>query len=197
MAKYDFPPYYISAYGLAVRQGFEGTLDEWLATLGGVPGDRVEMRSVAGTIQWRNVAHDGTKAGPWQDLLTLTEAGPLSREDLKQLIREYLTENPVDGDDGYTPVKGVDYFTEAEIQEIIDRVLAALPIVVSEDGYTDILGLRQLTGLSFVRSGQIITVDVSLEGNQTNQIIITLDSNDYPVTITAGGVEAPVTWEGI
>lgn len=30
--------YYMSAYGLAVRQGFKGTLDEWLASLQGVPG---------------------------------------------------------------------------------------------------------------------------------------------------------------
>ena len=30
--------YYMSAYGLAVRQGFKGTLDEWLASLQGMPG---------------------------------------------------------------------------------------------------------------------------------------------------------------
>lgn len=30
--------YYMSAYGLAVRQGFKGTLDEWLASLQGKPG---------------------------------------------------------------------------------------------------------------------------------------------------------------
>ena len=30
--------YYMSAYGLAVRQGFKGTLDEWLASLRGMPG---------------------------------------------------------------------------------------------------------------------------------------------------------------
>lgn len=27
------PPYYISAYSLAVKQGFEGTLEEWLLSL--------------------------------------------------------------------------------------------------------------------------------------------------------------------
>lgn len=30
--------YYMSAYGLAVRQGFKGTLDEWLESLKGIPG---------------------------------------------------------------------------------------------------------------------------------------------------------------
>ncbi len=35
MALYDNPPFYISAYGLAVRQGFVGSLDEWLESLKG------------------------------------------------------------------------------------------------------------------------------------------------------------------
>ena len=31
------------------------------------------------------------------------------------------------GKDGYTPVKGVDYFTEADKAEMVQSVLAALP----------------------------------------------------------------------
>lgn len=33
----------------------------------------------------------------------------------------------IKGKDGYTPVKGVDYFTEADKQEIVERVLASMP----------------------------------------------------------------------
>lgn len=33
------PLYYITAYGLAVKKGFEGTLEEWLASLKGEKGD--------------------------------------------------------------------------------------------------------------------------------------------------------------
>ena len=33
------------------------------------------------------------------------------------------------GKDGYTPVKGTDYFTEVEKQEIYDAIFTALPIV--------------------------------------------------------------------
>lgn len=33
-----------------------------------------------------------------------------------------------DGEDGYTPVKGTDYFTDADKAEMVDLVLAALPI---------------------------------------------------------------------
>ena len=38
MGMYDNPPYYISAYGLAVKRGFLGSLDEWLASLVGPTG---------------------------------------------------------------------------------------------------------------------------------------------------------------
>ena len=38
MGLYENPPYYISAYGLAVKRGFAGTLDEWLASLVGPTG---------------------------------------------------------------------------------------------------------------------------------------------------------------
>ncbi len=33
------PPYYLTAYGLAVKEGFEGTLGEWLDSLKGEKGD--------------------------------------------------------------------------------------------------------------------------------------------------------------
>ena len=32
------------------------------------------------------------------------------------------------GSDGYTPIKGVDYWTQADQQSIVDDVLAALPV---------------------------------------------------------------------
>jgi hypothetical protein len=33
-----------------------------------------------------------------------------------------------DGEDGYTPIKGTDYFTEADKQEMIASVIASLPV---------------------------------------------------------------------
>ena len=33
----------------------------------------------------------------------------------------------IKGKDGYTPVKGVDFFTESDKQEIVERVLASMP----------------------------------------------------------------------
>ena len=39
MGLYDNPPYYFSAYGIAVKHGFVGTEEEWLASLKGEKGE--------------------------------------------------------------------------------------------------------------------------------------------------------------
>ncbi len=45
MGMYDNPPYYLSAYGLAVLHGYEGTEEEWLASL---QGEGAYEQAVAG-----------------------------------------------------------------------------------------------------------------------------------------------------
>jgi hypothetical protein len=40
--------------------------------------------------------------------------------------------NGKDGKDGYTPVKGTDYFTEADKTEMVTAVIAALPVYNGE-----------------------------------------------------------------
>ena len=39
------------------------------------------------------------------------------------------------GADGHTPVKGVDYFTEADKEEMVNDVLAAKVLYVDDEGY--------------------------------------------------------------
>lgn len=76
----------VTAYAIAVKNGFEGTEVAWLASLKGAKGE----------------------TGP---------QGPKGN-------------NGADGQpgaDGYTPVKGKDYFTEADKNELVNAVLAALP----------------------------------------------------------------------
>ena len=51
-------------------------------------------------------------------VLTITSASGTSSADLKG----------EKGDNGYTPIKGTDYFTDADKDEMVDAVLAALPI---------------------------------------------------------------------
>lgn len=59
---------YITAYGLAVQQGYRGTLDEWLESLKGEAGEAARMRYDAEreTVQW-GVGEQ------WYDLFTLSE----------------------------------------------------------------------------------------------------------------------------
>lgn len=61
--------YYISAYGIAVKHGFEGSETDWLAALKGATGDTgpaAELRYYSGYIQWR-VAETGT----WANLVEM------------------------------------------------------------------------------------------------------------------------------
>lgn len=69
-------------------------------------------------------------------------------------------------------------------------------ITVTEDGYTDISGVRKATDISAVRDGQTITITTTLQGDVTHTDVIGLDDNDYPVTIVSDGVACSVTWEG-
>jgi hypothetical protein len=54
------PPYYITAYALAVKSGFNGTLNEWLESL---QGDKVELRYLEDKIQWRWIPNTGAVEG--------------------------------------------------------------------------------------------------------------------------------------
>ena len=84
-----------SAYEIAVENGFEGTEEEWLASLKGEPGEP---------------GADGKDGAPGKD----GQDGAPGKDGA----------DGQPGADGYTPVKGVDYYTEAEKQEIVDEVVA-------------------------------------------------------------------------
>lgn len=57
------------------------------------------------------------------------EEGYIKDEELPAAIDEALAQakasGEFDGEDGYTPVKGTDYYTEADKQEMVNEVLAA------------------------------------------------------------------------
>lgn len=64
------PPYYITAYGLAVKRGFKGTIDEWIASLKGETGAGAKLRYNAqtGCVEWA-----GEDTEDWQELFVLEE----------------------------------------------------------------------------------------------------------------------------
>lgn len=93
-----------SAYEIAKAHGFEGTEEEWLASLEGKPGE-------TGPAGPQGERGEPGHAGPQGERGETGPAGPQGAA----------------GADGKTPVKGEDYYTEADKAEIIDGVLAALP----------------------------------------------------------------------
>ncbi len=62
--------YYYSAYGIAVKHGYVGTEEEWLASLKGERGFFTELRYDAET-NYLQQKHEGDTE--WQDLMSLTE----------------------------------------------------------------------------------------------------------------------------
>ena len=66
----------------------------------------------------------------WQQLLDeLKRIAGADPEVINPIIEEYISENPDEfrGPAGYTPERGVDYYTEADKAEMVSAVLAALP----------------------------------------------------------------------
>lgn len=88
MPRFENPPYYITAYGLAVKRGYKGSLDEWIASLKGEKGDRgdqVELRCLEDKIQWRWTANVSGKPGAqeWKDLVDFGTITQEAREALE------------------------------------------------------------------------------------------------------------------
>lgn len=65
--------------------------------------------------------------------------------------------------------------------------------VVSEDIWAD---LPQVNSVKVTKGEGTVTIDLTLEDGSTSKELITLDENDYPVSIVTDGVTCPITWEG-
>jgi hypothetical protein len=98
--------------------------------------------------------------------------------------------------DGYTPVKGVDYYTDAERQAMEQAVLDELPVQVADDGFTDITGLRKMNSMSISRSEAYITLESAMEGGKTDSTVVVLDADGYPTQILTGDHICTLSWNG-
>lgn len=85
----------------------------------GIRGVTPDAVKVSDLIKYKVV--DGAPAG------TATALGPTPDVYQQILAQLYKLQVPEQGPPGYTPVKGVDYYTEADKQEMVTAVLAALP----------------------------------------------------------------------
>jgi len=128
-----------SAYEIAVNNGFEGTEEEWLASLhingdgeGQVGADGKSAYEIAvdngfeGTeIEWlaslKGIKGDTGETGPQGPKGDTGETGPQGPKGDKGDIGPQGETGPA-GQNGTTPVKGVDYFTQADIDNIVAQV---------------------------------------------------------------------------
>lgn len=60
---YSQPPYYLTAYGIAVKNGFRGTEEEWLESLKGEQGDPVIWKDQYNTVEELRQAHPTGASG--------------------------------------------------------------------------------------------------------------------------------------
>ena len=82
------------------------------------------------------------------------------------------------------------YATETYVSDTVD----VLPIVVADDGYTDLIGLRRLKNWEIIEQGSTITLNYTLEGDESHTDVITFDENGYPTSIVADGFESVGSW---
>ena len=149
--------YYITAYGIAVKHGFDGDEAAWLETLKGEPGRGFEIRGKYDTVEQLQAAVTGPEIGDayavgneepyhvfiwgvdgWFDFGTMKGEPGRDGRDGKD---GYTPQKGVDytdgkdGADGYTPQKGVDYFTDADKAEIAREAakLVEIPDVRDDD----------------------------------------------------------------
>jgi hypothetical protein len=102
--------YHTDAYMIAVREGFEGTVEEWLASLKGEKGDK--------------------------------------------------------GNDGHTPQKGVDYFTEEDIETIAESVANKIKVAPARIGSVELLASKWVGETS--PYSQVVAVEGVTENSQVD-----------------------------
>ena len=104
-----------SAYEIAVENGFEGTEEEWLESLVGQSAGFGAPTASATSL-----------TNGEQPTVAVSASGENTAK-----VFDFRFGIPV-GADGKTPVKGVDYYTEADKEEMVQAVIAALPVYSGE-----------------------------------------------------------------
>lgn len=75
------------------------------------------------TLKYLETEHENILSNVKRETTQTKEQFIQSVKEIKDLIAKIQTIKPIDGIDGYTPVKGEDYFTEKELKGIKDEVL--------------------------------------------------------------------------
>lgn len=133
----------LSAYELALKNGFVGTEEEWLESLNAANPELVD-KSVVEYLEKNPVDVPVTSVnGRVGDVeLDADDVGAVSKSGLQSAIDvalaqakesgEFNGKDGKNGDDGYTPIKGTDYYTDDDKTEMVNAVIASLPIYGGE-----------------------------------------------------------------
>lgn len=123
---------FTGVYELAQKYGFTGTEQEFLASLKGVKGDGVYVDHIDQSDEAGEVSTIWFTDGSSMRLINGIPGAKGERGDRGEQGPQGLQGPQGDpgqnGLDGYSPVKGVDYFTSADKQEMVSAVLASLPL---------------------------------------------------------------------
>ena len=107
------------------------------------------------------------------------DKGYITDTELDSAVDDALTEAKESGEfDGYTPVKGVDYFTEADIADIVQRVLESLG--ADAYGYIDENMNFILKGVNGeLPDGTYTAKYIMKDGTTVDVGVLTKDTNTY------------------
>lgn len=121
-----------------------------------IKGDRTFLKGDDGAVFVPSVDEEG--------ILSWTNNGELPNPEPVKIV----------GEDGYTPVKGTDYYTEEDRDEMVEAVLDAVP---------------RASAISVDREADTTTMTVTLEDNSTSTLVIRYDEKGDPGLITVDGRE--------
>ena len=124
------PPYYLSAYSLAVKAGFKGTLEQWLASL---QGRSVELRYQDRLVQWRYATEEGEPEDEWKVLFSSDEVSD-------QMVQETLDQAQGYADDAAASAKNAAAHAEAasdRAQDAYDDSMASKEYAEQAASYAD------------------------------------------------------------
>jgi hypothetical protein len=107
-----------------------------LPTIGTVDGESKQQSATPSTIevQGSNMSYYELRSLIIHDLQQLdTKFQQLSQKVYSDL-QEAKDKGEFDGEDGYTPVKGVDYFTETEVNSMAKQAAEKIAFTLDDDG---------------------------------------------------------------
>lgn len=139
--------YYLTAYQIAVKYGYAGTEQKWIESLKGEPGEPGAGLNILGHVETEEKLPENMLTQGAGYLVGIGPDALLYIWDGKQWVYKQPLRGPKGeegpmgpqgttgpqgeqgerGEPGYTPVRGVDYWTQADKAAVVAETLAALP----------------------------------------------------------------------